>query len=234
MRKTKLAALFAVFALLLAACGPSEAEMTPTINPNDIRTQAVSTFASGLTQTATLRPTATPTLTPLATITLPALTTPLATLPVGTGTVTTGTGGTLCTKLVYVADVTVPDNTQMTPGQSFTKTWRVQNSGSCEWKAGFRFSLISGDPMGAQAFTLPQSVTAGATYEISVPMVAPNRTGTIRGDWRMSDDKGAFFGDAVYVQIVVGGAAATNTTGAATNTTSAATSTATPTITPTP
>jgi hypothetical protein len=232
MRKTGMLALLGAFALLLAACGPSEAELTPTVNPDTIRTEAVSTFASSLTQTATARATATLTLTPLPTLTLPALSTPLGGLTTGTP----AAGGTtaLCTRLVYVADVTVPDNTQMTPGQSFTKTWRVQNSGSCEWKAGFKFSLVSGDAMSGQAVTLPAAVAAGTTYEISVPMVAPtNKTGTIRGDWRMADDKGAFFGDAVYVQIVVGGTAATSTTGP-TNTTGAPTASPTVTMTPTP
>jgi len=228
-RRSKLLVLLGVSLLFLTACGPSAAELTPTVNPNTIRTEAVSTFASSLTQTATARATATITLTPLPTSTLPALSTPLS--PLTTATVGAGTG-TTCTRLAYVADVTIPDNTQMTPGQSFTKTWRVQNSGTCEWKAGFRFSLVSGDAMSGQPLTLSQAVAAGATYEISIPMVAPTgRTGTIRGDWRMADDRGAFFGDAIYVQIVVGGTAMTPT-----STTSAATAapTNTPTYTPTP
>ena len=84
--------------------------------------------------------------------------------------------------------------------------------------------------MGATAVTLPSAVAAGATYDISVPMTAPNAAGTVRGNWRMSTAAGQFFGDEVYVVIVVGSGgaapAATNTTGApaaATNTSETAT-----------
>lgn len=36
-----------------------------------------------------------------------------------------------CDQMSFVADVTVPDYSIMTPGQSFTKTWRVKNVGNC-------------------------------------------------------------------------------------------------------
>ena len=78
-----------VGALLLSACGATPAELTPTVtvNPNEIRTQAVQTFAADLTLTALVASTNTPvaTITPLATFTvgptaagLPAGTTPVA------------------------------------------------------------------------------------------------------------------------------------------------------------
>ena len=77
--------------------------------------------------------------------------------------------------------------------------------------------------MGATSFTLPAAVAAGTTYDISVPMTAPSTPGTVRGNWRVSNTTGQFFGDEVFVQIVVGGAAA------ATSTPSAPEATATPT-----
>ena len=77
--------------------------------------------------------------------------------------------------------------------------------------------------MGATAFTLPASVASGATYDISVAMTAPSTPGTVRGNWRMSNAIGQFFGDEVFVQIVVGGGAV------ATDTSSAPAATATPT-----
>jgi hypothetical protein len=92
----------------------------------------------------------------------------------------------------------------MTAGKSFTKTWKVQNSGSCAWDAGFKFQNTGGNAMGASSVSLPASVASGATYEISVPMTAPSTSGTVRSNWRMSTGTGQFFGDEVYVQIVVG------------------------------
>jgi len=201
--------------ILIASCGGNVPEATPTLSVDQIQTYAVSTFSSALTLTAIAAPSNTPavTQTPAATLS------PLATSTGGTllgGTPGASVGGvaptTSCYGLTFVSDVSIPDNTQMTPGQSFTKTWKVQNSGSCAWDAGFKFQSTGGDPMGATAFTLPTSVASGATYDISVPMIAPSTPGTLRGNWRMATAAGQFFGDEVYVQIIIGGgAAATNT-----------------------
>ena len=204
-------------ALLLSACGGTELDLTPTITvaPDEIRTQAVGTFAADLTLTAFAAPTNTPaaTVTPLSTFT------PLATTVGGLGTTAPVVGATAsCYGLSFVSDVTIADNTPVTPGQSFTKTWKVKNAGSCAWDAGFKFAFVSGEAMGGTTYTLPSSVAAGAVTDVSVTMTAPNKTGTLRGDWRMSTASGQFFGDQVYVQLVVGGggSAATNTGAAAT------------------
>ena len=219
-------------AVLLSACGATPADLTPTvtINPDEIRTQAVGTFAADLTLTAFVAVTNTPiaTLTPLATFT------PAAT---NTGGVVLGTAPAAtasCYGLSFVSDVTIPDNTPVTPGQAFTKTWKVKNAGSCAWDAGFKFAFTGGEQMGGATFTLPSAVAAGAVYDISVPMTAPNKSGTLRGNWRMQTAAGQSFGDEVYVQVVVGGGVAPTNTGAvgATSTTSPATSTVTVTSTP--
>ena len=200
-------------ALLLSACGATPAELTPTVtvNPDEIRTQAVGTFAADLTLTAFAAPTTTPaaTVTPLATFTAGATSiggVVVNTLPAG------GAATSSCYGLAFVSDVTIPDNTPVTAGQAFTKTWKVRNAGSCAWDAGFKFAFTGGEQMGGATFTLPSAVAAGAVYDISVPLTAPNKSGTLRGNWRMSTAAGQFFGDEVYVQVVVGGgAAATNT-----------------------
>ena len=219
-------------ALLLSACGATPADLTPTVtvNTNDVRTQAVQTFAADLTLTAFLAATNTPaaTITPLATFTAGATSTGAA---LGTAPVVGATSS--CYGLAFVSDVTIPDNTPVTAGQAFTKTWKVRNAGSCAWDAGFKFAFTGGEQMGGATFTLPSSVAAGAVFDISVPMTAPNKSGTLRGNWRMSTAAGQFFGDEVYVQVVVGGgAAATNTGSAAATSTTAPATTAAPTNTP--
>ncbi len=194
-------------AILMAGtgCGPSAAELTPTIDPNMIRTEAVSTFSYSLTQTALAKPTNTATLTSSPTSS-PA--------PIRTGTaLTQAVGGpATCYGLVYAQDVTVPDNSPMTPGQSFTKTWRVRNTGSCAIAPGFTFKNVGGDPMGGQPLTLTQPIPAGATTELSINMTAPTSTGTVQGTWRMADANGGNFGDPLTVVIVIGGGAATSAT----------------------
>jgi len=210
-QKRLLVTLSLLFAMALSACGASTPEPTPTLSVEQIQTAAVSTFAADLTQTAFYQPTATFTPSPMPTNTLS------ATFSAGTPAVPTVPGVvTSCNNLVYVSDVTIPDNTVVRPGESFTKTWRVQNSGSCAWGAGYKFSLIGGDAMGAQALTLTQTVAPGATYELSVPMTAPSTgSGTLTGTWRMSDAAGAFFGDNLTVVVVLGSSVtSTATTGA--------------------
>lgn len=204
MQKMKMiAGLVAIGSLLVSACGAEEPSPTPTVDVVLVRTEAVQTFAADLTATAFAKPTETPTptLSPTPFPTVAALGTPLGTQSSLTGATTS------CNGLVYVRDVTIPDNTPMTPGQTFTKTWEVKNTGTCAWDAGFKFALIGGDAMAGQALTLAQAVAVGASTQISIPMTAPtNKTGVIQGTWRMSNAQGVFFGEAVTVVIVIGGA----------------------------
>jgi hypothetical protein len=234
MHKMKLVMMLILLAaFLLSACGASNADATPTVSVALIQTQAVLTYQVQLTQTALANPTATPTATNTST---PAATFAAQTAQPGViGTSTTIGGGqsSSCYGLTFVKDVTIPDGTQMTPGQSFTKTWQVSNSGTCAWEAGFRWNVVGGDAMGGVAVTLNQRVEPGRQYEFSVPMVAPtNQTGRIRGTWRLSDANGNFFGDAPWVEINVGGTAPTATGAAATETTVPATATVTEAPTP--
>jgi hypothetical protein len=227
----KMQIFLALGAILLASCGAGNApEATPTLGVDQIQTAAVATFSSALTLTAMAAPTntVTPTVQPSPTLSTPATTIAGGIPLTGTtpGAAVAGAASTAsCYGLTFVSDVSIPDNTQMDPGKSFTKTWKVQNSGSCAWDAGFKFQNTGGEAMGSTV-TLPSSVPAGQTYDISVPMTAPDKTGTLRSNWRMATANGQYFGDEVYVAIVVGNAsapAATNTSGPAaeaTNTTS--------------
>jgi hypothetical protein len=189
-----------------------------TVNPDQIRTEAVSTFSSDLTATAFAAPTNTPAVTPTPLATLGPAVTSTGGAPFGATAPAGGVPATAsCYGLSFVSDVSIPDNTPVNAGQSFTKTWKVKNAGSCAWDAGFKFAFTGGDAMGGTSYTVPSAVAAGAVTDISVPMTAPNKSGTVRGNWRMSTASGQFFGDEVYVQVVVGGGsspAATNTTGA--------------------
>ena len=93
----------------------------------------------------------------------------------------------------------------MNPGETFTKTWLVSNSGTCAWKPGFQFAFYGGDPMGGSNYTLAQPVNPSDQIDLSIPMTAPSGTGIIISTWRMSDTTGWFFGDALTVKIDLGG-----------------------------
>jgi hypothetical protein len=115
----------------------------------------------------------------------------------------TGAGG--CTlNAGYVADVTVPDNTEVAAGTGYVKTWRIRNSGTCDWGSGFELAFVDGDAMGGSTVAVP-ATAAGATQDVSLNLTAPGGRGTYRGNFRMRSDTGASFGSTLYVQIVVPG-----------------------------
>ncbi len=216
--RRSISGLFAL-TLLLTACGGATEEATPTVDVEQIRTEAVATFSAGLTATALALPSNTPTGTPTPP---PSGSTPQVTVTAAATAVATVSS---CYGLTYVSDVTIPDNTTMTPGNQFTKTWRVRNSGSCAWQAGFTLRFIGGEAMGGSSVSLQDAVQPGNTTDISVALTAPTTPGTYRGNWRMTDAAGRYFGDEVYLLIIVGDATATATVSAS--------ATPTPTLTPT-
>lgn len=114
----------------------------------------------------------------------------------------TGPGG-CALNAAYVADVTVPDNMQFAPGKSFTKVWRIRNSGTCAWKTGTQLVYISGERMGGPAAVDIPSVAPGSTTDVSVDLTAPATPGTYRGNWQVQAPDGTRFGSVIYVQIVV-------------------------------
>ena len=226
--------ILGICALLIASCGGGEATATPTntLSVDEIQALAIETFSAALTQTAL----AAPTETPFPTLTATANFEPFAASAGGAiplASATTSGGGNACYRMTFANDVSIPDNTAMKPGENFTKTWKVLNSGTCAWDAGFKFVFTGGEQMSGVTFTLPSAVAPNATLDISVAMIAPTQTGTLRGNWRMQTAGGQFFGDEVYAQIVVGGSAATgtSTTSSASTTAVTATATITPTLT---
>jgi hypothetical protein len=206
--------------LALNACGAAATpESSPTIDIGAVQTSAVGTFAAGLTQTYFALPTDTPTPMPTDTpTTTTSLNTPLPQVGVKPAA--------SCYGLAYVKDVTIPDNTIMAPGQTFTKTWRVRNSGTCAWEKGFKFAFVGGEAMDGATLTLDGAVNPGSEKDLSVAMKAPNKTGSVRGTWQMSTAGGTFFGDQMFLLINLGNGTTTITT-TVTKTTTAATATKT-------
>ena len=190
-----LIALAVIMAVLLRGSTQTFQNLIP--NFSDVQTAAVATFASNLTQTVAAHPTSTPTLTPT--------TTPTLTLIDINATEASATPTPACYHLRWIKDVTVKDFTLMTPGETFTKTWLVSNSGTCAWQPGFQFAFYGGDPMGGSNYTLEQPVNPGDQINLSISMTTPSGTGIVISTWRMSDITGWFFGDALTVKIDLGG-----------------------------
>ncbi|HQV95607.1 MAG TPA: NBR1-Ig-like domain-containing protein, partial [Anaerolineales bacterium] len=102
--------------------------------------------------------------------------TPLTSTPTKTpAPVTQTVQPSSCDKVQFVSDITVPDGTTFAPGQTFTKTWRLKNVGSCAWATSYQMVFFSGEQMGAPtAAAFSRAVEVGQTIDISVPMIAPS------------------------------------------------------------
>jgi hypothetical protein len=102
---------------------------------------------------------------------------------------------------VFEADVTVPDGTQVEAGQAFVKTWRIRNTGTCDWDASYRLVFVDGEQMGGPDSVAVPETAAGESASVSVELVAPLEGGKHRGYWQMCAGEKCF-GDRMYVEIV--------------------------------
>ncbi len=127
-----------------------------------------------------------------------------AATPVPSGTTTPAPGAACTNVATFVSDVTVADNSVIAPGQSFTKTWRVRNRGTCTWGAGYALGFVSGPAMTTQTSVPVPATAPGATADVSVPMTAPTTTGKVQGFWQLRAPNGTRFGPSVWVLINVG------------------------------
>jgi uncharacterized protein YkwD len=116
-----------------------------------------------------------------------------ATLPTETATVGTPapTNPPDCTNSAsFVTDVTIPDNSNMTGGATFTKTWRISNTGTCVWGPGYTLTHYSDERMGAPDSVSLGITPGGQTADISVDLVASNSVGTHRGNFVIKNPAG--------------------------------------------
>ena len=193
--------LLIVTAFLLGACNlPRGGE----ISEADASQTAVAQTVQALLTTTPTRPvTPTSTFTPIS-IGLSTSTTVPATLPPA------ATATSNCNVMQFVADVTIPDGTVLTPNQVFTKTWRLKNVGTCAWTTSYAVVFSNGDQMGGPSTqNLSGAVNPGQTVDVSINLTAPGTPGSYKGFWKLRDASGVLFSQ-FFVDVKVQ-AAATNT-----------------------
>ncbi|MBN2116509.1 MAG: hypothetical protein JW730_08060 [Anaerolineales bacterium] len=206
---TKLIIMAILITTLITACGSSNtpaAEPTPDVAA--VRTSAASTVVAQFTLTAAaFTPTPSlPTETPS-----PEATSTVTAAAVAQVTNAEGTVVILCDKYSWdlaTVDVNVPDNTVMSPGQDFIKTWKIKNIGQCTWDAGYKLVFSYGDEeLKGEAQPLSAAIGPGQEVDVSVQFTAPDLPGTYTSYWTLQNARGiAFQGNdnkVLYVQIVV-------------------------------
>lgn len=98
-------------------------------------------------------------------------------------------------KALLVADVTLPDCSTQPRAAMLTKTWRLENQGSVDWR-GRRLRRI--DPVaGTQTCPTTPEVTipdtkAGQSVDVSVDVTTPATEGVCFGRWMVVDRDGEY------------------------------------------
>ncbi len=199
-----------LWALLLTGCDAATPGSEMTATPEDPGMAVAQTVAAELTrvsQAATQTP-------------IPASPTPLEITPAPVPTNTPAPTETPipfptstpipCNRAIFVQDIRVQDGTVFTPGDSFTKTWRLQNTGACTWTPDYALVFVEGDQMKASSVVpIPAYVFPGEAIDLSVRLSAPDKIGEYRGLWKLRSAKGIVFGvgnegqKSIWVDIAV-------------------------------
>lgn len=172
-----------IYAVLLWVIGASGCQVVEEVGQNlpILATQAAQTALPD-DATETPRP-ATPTEVILAVETNVVEQTPDATIP--------------CYRAAAGAplDVSVPDGTQFSPGDRFTKTWRLTNAGSCTWESDYSVVWFAADAIGVTGEQpLAETVPPGGSIDISVDMVVPEEPRMYQSYWKLRSADGELFG----------------------------------------
>jgi len=169
------------------------AQLTDVIEETEVPpTETVQPQEAAATQTPTATLTPTTTQTQVSTLT----NTPVPASPTATKVPATNTSTPVpCDWAGFVKDVTVPDGTEFDLSESFVKTWRLKNIGSCTWNSDYDLVFVSGNAMnGPAAVSIGTTVRPGETVDLSVKLKAPDEEGEYTGYWKLRNASNAIFG----------------------------------------
>ena len=111
-------------------------------------------------------------------------------------------------KAAFYDDITIPDDTHFRQGDTFVKTWRLRNEGTCTWQ-DYQFAFAYGDIMNGPLSGPIPTTPPGETVDISIDLTAPSGGGEHAGNWQIETADGKRFGvgingsDYFWVKIVV-------------------------------
>ena len=121
-----------------------------------------------------------------------------------------GSGSDCTPDSLFLSDITIPDGSPVSPGQTFTKTWRMLNNGTCLWDSGY--TLVQVNPTGSLLLADP--------LEVPLPQVAPGEEANIsvqltlsaqavlgseyRSQFQMRSPSGELFGSTPFVLVTAG------------------------------
>jgi hypothetical protein len=99
-----------------------------------------------------------------------------------------------------VRDTTIPLGTALDVNAPFEKTWRIKNTGSCNWD-GVQLMYARGESMTAATSVPVAATAAGAETDVTVPMTAPANAGVHTGEWHLRNSGGRNFGPIINLTL---------------------------------
>jgi len=132
--------------------------------------------------------------------TLPPTATPI---PRATPTIQASPTALCKNELRFLEDLTIPDGTQVQPGATIDKRWRVKNDSTCNWDSKYRIQLVSGPAMGAHEEQALYPARGGSEATIRIVFTAPSESGVYRSDWQAFTPDGEPFGETFYLEFSV-------------------------------
>jgi hypothetical protein len=105
--------------------------------------------------------------------------------------------------LGFVADLTVPDGTQIARGVDVDKRWQVKNTGTCNWDSNYRLILVAGPELGLPQEQALIPARAGAEAVLRLLLTSPVVPGLYTSAWQARNPVGELFGDVIYIEIQV-------------------------------
>ncbi len=169
---------------------PVEPTATVPVTPTTLPTQEI--LISAPNTPVASKPTPPPLTSTLAILTEAATHTPTIQPSATSPTIpSTPTQAIPCYQIGNLDDITIPGGTEILAGQSFTKTWIFQNTGSCTWGADTHLVLTSGDLIYSYDYLeLGESITPGMSWLLSIDVTAPLTPGTYFDTWKLYISEG--------------------------------------------
>ncbi len=193
MKRVTTLSIVVALALLISACNfpfvDSEADMATS----------VAATVDAMEEAHAIKPT----LAPLPTQAPPEVVAPTATVDTTDIVAATKQPEDQCLWATFISE-TIPDGTDFSTGESFTKTWTLRNDGYCDWNDEYHLIFKSGTQMdGPDDYVFGIEIDPGEEITLSLDLTAPSTAGTYTGYWQLETNKDVKFGSALSVKIEV-------------------------------
>jgi len=90
---------------------------------------------------------------------------------------------------------TVTDGSNYAPGETFVKSWRLMNDGTCIWTPDYALVFVNGEQLdGISPIPIGNTVQPGGELILDLQLTAPQDSGEYQGFWKLRNSRGMDFG----------------------------------------